>query len=59
MKGKKRFSEFPSEPGCNQEYACGSEQGLNDEAEPVVAQAEAFIFQQPGVGALDRPAPLA
>uniref|UniRef100_UPI0005C17577 hypothetical protein n=1 Tax=Muricoccus aerilatus TaxID=452982 RepID=UPI0005C17577 len=29
---KTRFSEFLSESSCNQEYACGLEQGLNDEA---------------------------
>ena len=59
MLPKRRFSEFPCEPGCNQKYACGLEQAFDDEAEPVVAQAEALVLQQPGVGALDRPAPLA
>lgn len=34
----RRLSEFPSEPGCNQAYACGLEQGLDVEAEPVVAR---------------------
>ena len=56
---KRWFSEFPSEPGCSQEYACGLEQAFDDEAEPVIAQAETLVFQQPGVGALHRPAPLA
>ena len=34
---KRRFSEFPSEPWCNQEYACSLEQVFDDEAEPVGA----------------------
>ena len=56
---KTRFSEFPYELFCNQEYACGLEQGLNDEATSVVAQRQSLVLQQPGVSALDRPAPLA
>ena len=56
---KRRFSEFPSELACNQEYAGGLEQGLDDEAEPVVAQREAPVFEHPGIAALHRPAPLA
>ena len=56
---KRRFSEFPSELACNQEYAGGLEQGLNDEAEPVVAQREAPVFEHPSIAALHRPAPLA
>ena len=43
----------------NQEYASGLEQRLDDEAEPVVAQGEASVFQDPGIAAFDRPAPLA
>src|SRR3954451_10556239 len=31
---KTRFSQFPSQPGCNQEYASGLQQGLNDEVAP-------------------------
>ncbi len=54
-----QFSEISCEPGCNQEDACSLEQGLDDEVEPIVVQAEALVLQQPGVGALDRPAPLA
>src|SRR3954468_9676671 len=53
---KTRFSQFPSQPGCNHEYASGLQQGLNDEVAPVVAQAEALVLQQPTEGALDRPA---
>src|SRR6201986_745247 len=56
---KRRFSQFPSEPACNQEYAGGLEQGLDDEAEPVVAQREAPVFEHPSIAALHRPAPLA
>ena len=56
---KRRFSEFPSELACNQEYAGGLEQGLDDEAEPVVAQREAPVFEHPSIAALHRPAPLA
>src|SRR3954449_10098797 len=56
---QKRFSQFASHASCNQEDACGLEQGLDDEAEPVIAQGEALVLQNPGVGALDRPAPLA
>ena len=55
---KRRFSEFSSEPACNQEYAGGLEQGLDDEAEPVVAQRQALVLQHPGIAALHRPAPL-
>jgi hypothetical protein len=32
-----QFSEFAGEPSCNQEYARGPEQRLDDEAKPVVA----------------------
>src|SRR3954465_14344067 len=55
---KRRFSEFLYEASCNQEETGGLEQGLDDEAEPFVAQGEALVLQQPGVAALDRPAPL-
>jgi hypothetical protein len=34
---KRRLSEFACEPPCNQEYAGGLEQRLDEEAEPVVA----------------------
>jgi hypothetical protein len=51
-----RFSQFPSQPGCNQEYASGLQQGLNDEVAPIIAQAEALVLQQPTERALDRPA---
>src|SRR4051812_28369920 len=53
---KTRFSQFLSQPGCNQEYASGLQQGLNDEVAAVVAQAEALVLQQPTERALDRPA---
>src|SRR4051794_41616346 len=56
---KRRFSQFAGDASCNQEDACGLEQGLDDEAEPVIAEGEALVLQDPGVGALDRPAPLA
>src|SRR4051812_17680725 len=56
---KKRFSQFAGDASCKQEDACGLEQGLDDEAEPVIAEGEALVLQHPGVGALDRPAPLA
>src|SRR4051794_39536533 len=49
--GKTRFSQFPSQPGCNQEYTSGLQQGLNDEVAAVVAQAEALVLQQPTEGA--------
>lgn len=55
---KRRFSEFPCEASCNQEYASGIQQGLNDKAEPVIAQREALVLQYPGIAAFDRPAPL-
>ena len=35
------------------------QQGLDDEATPVITQAQAFVFEQPGDGPLNRPAPLA
>ena len=35
------------------------EQRLDDEAEPVIAEGEALVLEQPGVAALDRPAALA
>src|SRR3954467_2526793 len=53
---KTRFSQFPCQSGCNQEYASGLQQGLNDEVASVVARAEALVLQQPTEGALDRPA---
>src|SRR4051812_48978533 len=56
---KRRFSELPSKPPCNQEYTSGLEQRLHDEAKPVVAQGEALVLQNPGIAALDRPAALA
>src|SRR3954447_23418650 len=54
---KRRFSEFAGEASRNQEETGGLGQGLDDEAEPVVAQRQALVLQQPGVAALDRPAP--
>ena len=39
-----------------QPEACSLEQRFDDVSEPVIAQAEALGLQQPGVGALDRPA---
>src|SRR3954467_2953107 len=56
---KRQFSELTGEAVCNQEYASGLEQRLNDEAEPVVAQSQALVFQDPGIAAFYRPAPLA
>src|SRR4051794_22476288 len=56
---KRRFSELTGEAVCNQEYVGGLEQRLDDEAEPVVAQRQAPVFQDPGIAAFDRPAPLA
>jgi hypothetical protein len=56
---ERRFSEFPSKPACNQEYAGSLEQGLHDEAEPVVAQRKALVLQQTSVAALHRPPALA
>src|SRR3954449_4788588 len=53
---KTRFSQFPCQPGCNQKYTSGLQQGLNDEVAPVVSQAEALVLQQPTERALDRPA---
>src|SRR5919205_1141859 len=52
---KTRFSQFSCQPGCNQEYASGLQQRLNDETATVVAQAEALVLQQPTERALDRP----
>src|SRR3954451_20897630 len=49
------FSQFPSQPGYNQKYASGLQQGLNDEVAPVVSQAEALVLQQPTERAFDRP----
>lgn len=37
-------------------HAGGLGQNFDDKAEPVVAQAEALVVQQPGISALDRPA---
>src|SRR4051795_12436313 len=56
---KRQFSELTGEAICNQEYASGLEQRLDDEAEPVIAQGEASVLQYPGIAAFDRPAPLA
>src|SRR4051812_11620261 len=53
---KTRFSQFPGQLGCSQKYASGLQQGLDDEPAPVVAQAEAFVLQQPTERALNRPA---
>jgi len=50
---------MPRHAACNHEYAGGLEQGLYDEAEPVVAQSEALVLEHPGIAALDRPASLA
>src|SRR3954471_2412628 len=52
------FSELMGEAGCTQEYAGGLKQGLDNEAEPVIAQREASVLQDPGIAALDRPAVL-
>src|SRR4051812_50080752 len=54
---KRRFSEFAGEASRNQEETGGLEQGLDDEPEAVVAERQALVLQQPGVAALDRPAP--
>src|SRR6478672_80394 len=56
---KRRFSELPGETARNQEETGGLEQGLDDEAEPVVAERQTPVLQQPGVAALDGPAALA
>jgi hypothetical protein len=56
---KRRFSQFLCHASCNQKDACGLEQGLNDEAEAVVAQSETLVLQDPCIAALDRPAPFA
>src|SRR3954451_25361572 len=53
---KRQFSELTGEAVCNQEYAGGLEQRLDDEAEPVVAQSQAPVFPDPGIAAFDRPA---
>ena len=50
-------SEFSGEASCNQEYASGIQQGLNNKAEPVIAQREALVLQHPDIAAFDRPAP--
>ena len=50
---------MPGEAVCNQEYASGVEQRLDDEAERVVARRQAPVFQELGIAAFDRPAPLA
>src|SRR4051794_2560259 len=52
---KRRFSELAGEAACYQEYAGGLKQGLHDEAEPGIAQGEAFVLEDPGIAALDRP----
>jgi hypothetical protein len=54
---KRRFSQSVCEVCCNQEYACGLQQGLDDEATPVITQAEPLVLEQPGDGALNGPAP--
>jgi hypothetical protein len=59
MLPERQFSELACEPACNQKYACGLEQCLDDEAEPVIAQGKAPILEHPGIAALDRPAALA
>ncbi|MGH7040016.1 MAG: hypothetical protein ACREE4_08610, partial [Stellaceae bacterium] len=41
---KRQFSEFASELARNQEYASALEQGLDDEAEPVIAQSQPPVF---------------
>jgi hypothetical protein len=46
------------EPACNQEYAGGLKQGLDNEAEPIIAQGEPSVLKYPGIAAFDRPAPL-
>ena len=33
---KRRFSQFASHASCNHEDACGLQQGLDDETEPVI-----------------------
>jgi len=55
-RSKRRFSQFACQPSCSQEYACCLEQGLNDEATPIVAQGEALVLQQRGIAAFHRPA---
>ena len=53
---KRWLSELAGEAFCNQEYTGGLEQRLDDEAEPVIAQREAPVLQDPGEAVLDRPA---
>ena len=38
---------------CHQEDAGGLKQGLDDEAEPVIAESQALVIEQPSVGILD------
>src|SRR4051794_34733963 len=56
---KRRSSELSGEAACNQEYAGGLKQGLDNEAEPVIAQSQTSVLKYPGIAAFDRPAPLA
>jgi hypothetical protein len=56
---KTRFSQFAGHASCHQEDACRLEQRLDDEAEAVVTQSEAFVLQDPSIAALDGPAPFA
>src|SRR3954447_4524416 len=53
-----RFSELAGEAACNQEYTGGLQQGLDNEAEAIVAQRQASVLKHPGIAALDRPAVL-
>src|SRR3954464_13503610 len=55
---KTRFSELAGEAACNQEYTGGLQQGLDNEAEAIVAQRQASVLKHPGIAALDRPAVL-
>ncbi len=59
LMARKAVSQFTGEASCNQEYACGLEHGLDDEAEPVVAQGQALVLQHPSIAAFYRPALLA
>src|SRR4051794_4529998 len=54
---QRRLSQSADEASCNQEETGGLEQGLDDEPEPVVTERRALVLQEPGVAALDRPAP--
>lgn len=52
---KSRFSEFMGEASYNQEETGCLEQGLDDEAEAIVAERQAPVLEDPGVATLDRP----